>query len=220
MTKVVEFRGVDNLVAAEVLTDDNELEGSYTVGEVFSVAPVAEISKTTETSSETKYYDNLPALVINSEGSDEIGVTCAIPDLATYAKLIGKSIDSETGAMLDGERDPKYYALGYRFKKTDGTYRYVWRLKGMFAIPDETSQTENDGTDSSNMELTYTGISTTHKFTKNGKPAKAVVVDDTPTSKCDVSTFFDTVTDPDTLKAKSLLTAKVDEAKVDESAVG
>ena len=90
----------------------------------------------------------------------------------------------------------------------------------MFAIPDETSQTENDGTDSSNMELTYTGISTTHKFTKNGKPAKAVVVDDTPTSKCDVSTFFDTVTDPDTLKAKSLLTAKVEEAKVDESAVG
>ena len=83
MTKVVEFRGVDNLVAAEVLTDDNELEGGYTVGEVFSVAPVAEISKTTETSSETKYYDNLPALVINSEGSDEIGVTCAIPDLAT-----------------------------------------------------------------------------------------------------------------------------------------
>lgn len=220
MTKVVEFRGVDNLVAAEVLTDDNELESGYTVGEVFSVAPVAEISKTTETSSETKYYDNLPALVINSEGSDEIGVTCAIPDLATYAKLVGKSIDSKTGAMIDGERDPKYYALGYRFKKTDGTYRYVWRLKGMFAIPDEASQTETNGTDSNNMELTFTGISTTHKFTKGGKPAKAVVVDDTPTSKCDVSTFFDTVTDPDTLKAKSLLTAKVDEAKVDESAVG
>ena len=154
MTKVVEFRGVDNLVAAEVLTDDNELESGYTVGEVFSVAPVAEISKTTETSSETKYYDNLPALVINSEGPDEIGVTCAIPDLATYAKLVGKSIDSETGAMIDGERDPKYYALGYRFKKTDGTYRYVWRLKGMFAIPDEASQTETNGTDSNNMELT------------------------------------------------------------------
>ena len=218
MTKVVEFRGVDNLVAAEVLTDDNELEGGYTVGEVFSVAPVAVISKTTETSSETKYYDNLPALVINSEGSDEIGVTCAIPDLATYAKLVGKSIDSETGAMIDGERDPKYYALGYRFKKTDGTYRYVWRLKGMFAIPDEESQTETEGTDSNNMELTYTGISTTRKFTKGGKSAKAVVV--TPTSKCDVSTFFDTVTDPDTLKAKEMLTAKIDEGKVDESVVG
>lgn len=221
MSKVVEFRGVDNLVTAEVVKDDNELEGGYEVGEVFSVAPVAEISKTTETSSETKYYDNLPALVINSEGSDEIGLTCAIPDLATYAKLVGKTIDETTGAMIDGEREPKYYALGYRFKKTDGTYRYVWRLKGMFAIPDESSQTETDGTDSNNMELTFTGISTTHKFTKGGKPAKAVVVDDTETSKCDVSTFFDEVTTPDTLKTKGVLAAaKADEGKVDESSAG
>lgn len=204
MSTVVEFRGVDGLVAAEVATDDNEVSGGYVTGEVFEVAPVAEISKSTETSSETKYYDNIPALVMNSEGSDEITLTCAIPDLATYAKLVGKHIDTATGAMIDGERDPKYYALGYRFKKTDGTYRYVWRLKGMFAIPDETSATEDDSTDTNNMELTYTGISTSHKFTKTGKPAKAVVVDDTVDSKCDVSQFFQSVTDPDSLQAKTI----------------
>ena len=202
--KITEFRGVDNLVAAEVLTDDNEsVGGGYTTGEVFPIAGVAVISKTTETSSETKYYDNIPAIVMNSEGSDEITLTCSVPDLATYAKLVGKTIDTTTGAMIDGERDPKYYALGYRFKRTDGTYRYVWRLKGMFAIPDETSATEDDGTDTNNMELTYTGISTTHRFTKTSKPAKAVVVDDTPESKCDVSEFFSAVTDPDKLTAKS-----------------
>lgn len=201
MIKVTEFRGVDNLVAAEIISDDKE---NFETGEVFEIAGVAEISKTTETSSETKYYDNIAALVLNSEGADEISITCSIPELATYAKLVGKQIDTDTGAMIDGEREPKYYSLGYRTKKTDGTYRYVWRLKGMFAIPDETSATENDGTDTNNMELTYTGISTTHKFTKNDKPAKAVVVDDTPESKCDVSTFFDEVTTPDTLKAKGV----------------
>lgn len=198
MSKVVEYRGVDNLVAAEVTNDGD----AYETGEVFPVAPVAEISKTTETGSETKYYDNLPALVINSEGSDEIELTVALPDLATYAKLVGKEIDATTGAMIDGEREPKYYALGYRFKKTDGTYRYVWRLKGMFGIPDETSATEDDGTNSNNMELVYTGISTSHKFTKSKKPAKAVVIDDTPTSKADISAFFTAVTTPDTLKPK------------------
>lgn len=205
---IVEFRGVDNLVAAEVIADDNESGGSgshgYVTGTPFPIAGVAEISKTTETSSETKYYDNIAALVMNSEGSDEINITCSIPDLATYAKLVGKDIDSTTGAMIDGERTPKYYAVGYRFKKTDGTYRYVWRLKGQFAIPDETSATEDDSTDTNNMELTYTGISTSHKFTKTGKPAKAVVVDGTADSKCDVSTFFDAVTDPDKLVVKSL----------------
>lgn len=204
MGKVVEFRGVDNLVYAEVTNDDNELSGGYTTGEVKPLAAVAEISKTTEVSSATKYYDNLPAIVINSEGSDEVTVTCAIPDLATYAEITGKTIDTATGAMIDGERDPKYFALGYRFKKTDGTYRYVWRLKGMFAIPDETSATEDDGTDGNNMSLVYTGISTTHSFTKGGKPAKAVVVDDTAESKADISTFFETVTDPDKLKAKGV----------------
>ena len=205
MGKVVEFRGVDNLVYAEVTADDNEALGGYTTGEVKSLAAVAEISKTTEVSSATKYYDNLPAIVINSEGSDEISVTCAIPDLATYAEIVGKTIDETTGAMIDGEREPKYFALGYRFKKTDGTYRYVWRLKGMFTIPDETSATEDDGTDGNNMSLTYTGISTTHKFTKGGKPAKAVVVDDVEGSKADISTFFEEVTDPDKLKAKSVV---------------
>ena len=203
MGKIVEFRGVDGLVAAEVTGDDNELSGGYVTGEVFSIAGVAEISKTTETSSESKYYDNVPAIVLNSEGADEITITCSIPDLATFANLTGKTIDATTGAMIDGEREPKYFALGYRFKKTDGTYRYVWRLKGAFAIPDETSQTENDGTDTNNMELVYTGISTTHKFTKGGKPAKAVVVDDTKESKCDVSAFFEQVTTPDNLKTKS-----------------
>lgn len=205
--KIVEYRGVDNLVAAEITVDDNETGGSgshgYVTGTVFQIAGVAEISKSTETSSESKYYDNVPAIVINSEGSDEITITCSVPDLATYAKLVGKTIDSATGAMIDGEREPKYYALGYRFKLTDGTYRYVWRLKGSFAIPDETSATEDDSTDTNNMELTYTGISTTHKFTKGGgKPAKAVVVDDTPESLCDVSEFFAAVTDPDKLQVK------------------
>lgn len=200
---IVEFRGVDGLVAAEVLTDDNELTGGYTTDDVFEVAGVAEISKTTETDSSTSYYNNVAAIVINSEGSDEITITASIPDLATYAKLLGKTIDTTTGAMIDGEATPKYFALGYRFKKTDGTYRYVWRLKGRFAIPDETSHTEDDSTDTNNMELVYTGISTTHSFTKGGKPAKAVVVDDTPDSKCDISGFFDEVTDPDKLQAKA-----------------
>lgn len=201
--KYVNFRGVDNLVAAEVLTDDNEVSGGYTVGDVFPIAGAGEISKTTESSSATTYYDNVAAIVANAEGSDEITVTCSIPDLATYAKLTGKSIDAATGALLDGERTPTYFALGYRFKFTDGVYRYVWRLKGMFGIPDETSATEDDGTDSNGMELVYTGISTTHKFTKNGKAAKAVVVDDTATSKADISAFFDAVVTPDTLQAKS-----------------
>lgn len=199
---VDEFRGTDNLVYAEVLTDNNESGEGYTTGTVNVLAPVAEISKTVETASDTKYYDNKPALTINSEGADTITLTVPALDLATLAAITGKVYDSTTGAFCDGERHPKYYALGYRLRLTDGTYRYVWRYKGSFGIPDETSQTENAGTDSNNQSLTYTGICTLHNFTKTGTGEKALVVDERD-GKADLSTFFDTVTTCDTLEAAS-----------------
>lgn len=198
----VEFRGVDNLVYAEVLTDTTE---EFETGEVKELAGAGEISKTASTNSGTKYYDNIPAIVINSEGPDTITIISSVPMLETLAELTGKMIDTQTGAMIEVESEPKYFALGYKFQKTDGTERYVWRLKGQFGIPDESSKSKDDSTDTNNTQLTYTGIYTTHKFTRDGKtkPAKAVVVDDTPDSKCDVSSFFTQVTTPEELTAKS-----------------
>lgn len=198
---VDEFRGVDNLVYAQVLTDNNESGEGYTTGDVAILAPVAEISKTVETASDTKYYDNKPALTINAEGADTITLTIPALDLATLATITGKTYDSTLGAFFDGPATPAYFALGYRLRLTDGTYRYVWRYKGSFAIPDETSQTENAGTDTNNQQLTYTGIMTMHQFTKTGTSEKALVVDERD-DKADLDDFFATVTTCDTLQAK------------------
>lgn len=198
---VDEFRGTDNLVYAEVLTDNNETSEGYTTGAVKILAPVAEISKTVETASDTKYYDNKAVLTINAEGADTITLTVPALDLPTLAEITGKTYDATLGAFMDGEAIPKYFALGYRLKLTDGTYRYVWRYKGRFAIPDETSQTENASTDTNNQQLTYTGIQTMHNFTKTGKSGKALVVDERD-DKANLTTFFDTVTTCDTLVAK------------------
>lgn len=111
--------------------------------------------------------------------------------------MTGKQIDAATGAFIDGETAEKYFAIGYRLRLTDGTYRYVWRLKGSFSIPDETSATENDGTDTNNQELTFTGVKTVTEFTNGGR-AKAVVIDERD-GKCDLATFFDNVQTPDTI---------------------
>lgn len=207
---VDEFRGTDHLVYAEVLVDDNEANTAsvgetpnhgYVTGTVKVLAPVAEISKTVETASDTKYYDNKPALTINAEGADTITLTIPALDLPTLAEIIGKEYDNTVGAFFDGISVPKYFALGYRLRLTDGTYRYVWRYKGSFAVPNETSQTENAGTDSTNQQLTYTGIQTIHEFTKTSSSQKALVVDERD-DKADLSTFFDQVTTCDTLTAK------------------
>lgn len=198
MAEVFEFRGVDNLVFAEVLTDT---EDEYTTGEVKSLAAVAEIGKSTESSSESHYYDNLPLIVVTATGPDEVTITCAPPSLAVLAEITGRTYDETLGVMIEGERAEKYHAIGYRTKGTDGKYRYVWRYKGKFSIPEETVATENDGTDTNNTELTFTGISTTHKFARGGS-ARAMVVD-TRAGNADVSAFFDTVVTPDTIAAKT-----------------
>lgn len=202
--EVFEFRGVDSLYVAEVLVDTDE---TYECETPVFLSPVAEIGKTTEISSEAHYYDNAPMVMINSEGSDKISITMAPPALDMLAKINGKSFDEESGMMIDGERQNKYFAIMYRTKGTDGKYRYVSRLKGTFSIPDETNSTENEGTDTTNTSIEFTGIHTTHKFEHaklvNGVwekgTAKGVVVD-TRYDKVDVEHFFDDVYTPDTVK--------------------
>lgn len=203
MGKTVEFRGCDNLVIAEVTADDST--NNYTTGAVQILAPVAEVSKTVESGSETHYYDNVGMIIIQSEGSDTVTLTVPALPLDVLALVTGKTVDPTTGAFIDGPITERYFAVGYRLRLTDGTYRYVWRLKGSFAIPDETSATENDGTDTNNQQLTFTGVKTITEFDNGGGAAvkgrcKAVVVDERD-GKCDLSTFFSTVQTPDTIAA-------------------
>lgn len=204
LSEITEYRGVEGLVAAEVIKDNNvEGEGEgYVTGEVFSIAGIAELSKTTESSNESKFYDNMPAIVISSTGADEVTCSVSAIDQEVLAKITGQQYDSATGTLIEGDRQNKYFALGYKTKKTNGDEVYVWRYKGTFNIPESTHATENDGTDANGQEITYTGIKTTHKFAKTGSGAKAINVD-LGKDLADVTGFFDKVTTPDDLQAKA-----------------
>lgn len=210
MAEIFEFRGVDNLFVAKVTKDDNEADGGYTCETPVRLSYVAEVGKSTDSASEAHYYDNKAMIVVNSESADTITLTIAPPELKILAKIIGKSFDETTGMMVDGERQNDYFAIMYRTKGTDGKYRYVSRLKGTFGIPEETSATENDGTDTNNTQVTFTGIYTNHEFTKgkyNGTTwekgsAKGIVVDERY-DKANLSTFFNAIQTPDTIEVKS-----------------
>lgn len=195
--KIYEYRGVRGLVYAPVTKDDST---GFTTGTVKPLAGVAEISKSTESSNEAHYYDNLPAVVVSSTGSDEITIsTSAIPN-DVLADITGQYYDSTTGMFVEKERTSKYFAIGYITKATDGTEMFVWRLKGTFNIPDQTNATENDGTDANGQEITFTGISTTYKFTKTNSPAKAITVDTSINATAE-NEFFASVQTPDTISA-------------------
>lgn len=196
MPKIDEYRGIRGLVAAEVITDDSE---AFECGTPFEVAGVAELSRTTETSSEAHYYDNVPAVVIDSTGADEVTISASAIPFDALAKVTGQYYDEAAGMFVEGERDSKYFAIGYITKKTDGTEIFVWRLKGKFNIPDSTHASEDDGTEASGQEIVFTGINTNHKFTATGKSAKAVNVDTSVNATVKEDTFFTTVQTPDTV---------------------
>lgn len=200
----VEFRGCKNLVYAKITTDNNEAEGGYVTGEVKVLAPVAEISKTVETSSEAKYYDNKAAIIINSEGSDTVTFTIAIPSDEVLAEITGRTYDETKKMYIESARETAYFAVGYILgEKGEGDdERFVWRYKGSFKIPDETAATENDGTDTNNMSLEFTGIYTDHEFA-NGKgtgkkgSAKAAFVRES-SNVATAEQWFAEVSTPDT----------------------
>lgn len=211
MNDVIEYRGIDGVVIAEVTGDDNAEGGGYKFGDVMPLVPVAELSKTVEASSETHYYDNLAAIIIDAEGPDTVSITGAGMLLQTLALISGRYFDESTGAMIEGEHETRYFALGYRTKDTKGNYRYVWRYKGTFAVPEDSFKTVDNSTEARGTTLTYTGIHTIHEFehgkkTSDGKwekgSVKALVVD-SGLGKADLTNFFKTVTTPDTLKAKT-----------------
>lgn len=163
--KIVEYRGCRGVVLTEVLKDDNTAEGGYKHGPIIKLAGVAQISKTVEKTTETKHYDDMPAFVTQSEGADTVTLNISIPDDAVLALVNGHYYDETTRTYYETKnKKVRYFALGYILGDTSGSEKYVWRYKGTFSSPDETSATIDFGTGSNGMTIVYTGIYTTHKF--------------------------------------------------------
>ena len=192
----VEYRGVNGLVAAEVLQDDKD---GFATGDVFAVAGVAEISKSTNQSTEAHYYDNYAAVVVEGQSTDQITISASAIPLDVLAYITGQFYDTATAAMITSKTETKYFAIGYQYQNTKRDNIYCWRYKGTFAVPDRTVRTLDSSTDANGQELIYTGIPTRYRFEKTGKPAKAINVE-TAKGLVDVTAFFDEVTTPDNLE--------------------
>lgn len=175
--KIVEYRGVHGLVAAEVLSDTS---AGITFGTPFAIAGTAEVQKAVNSSVAAHYYDNVPAVVVQGKGADVRTIqTSAIP-LDALAQITGQYYDSNTGMLVEGNYTTKYFALGYITgvigDAEDAEY-FVWTFKGVFSAPDQTNPTKNDGTDANGQTLTYTSVNTIYKFNKTGKNASGIVLD-------------------------------------------
>ncbi|MEE0264467.1 MAG: major tail protein [Acutalibacteraceae bacterium] len=198
------YRGIKNAVIAKVTVDD---EGNYTTGEVIRLMGATEISKDKKTSSETFFCDDLANGVTEATGETTIKVKGTIPSREVEAMISGVTYDKTNDAIIETPRTVSYFAFGYCYSLTDGTEILVWNFKGTFSVGTQNHKTKDDGTSSEQLELTYTGIDTIHKFKNipdgenNTKisSARSYIVKATETITAEK--FFTQVTTPDTISS-------------------
>ena len=166
-------RGLKNVFVAEVTADDAE---NYTAGTPFHLMPAGEMTRTVSSDSTNVWFDDVIFAVSGTEGATEISLTGASLRAPAVAALLGKTIDSTTGAVIDnGKYVEKYWAFGGEAEGLDGTSEFFWFLKGTFTAPEEADKTIDDSTDTNTMTLNFNAIKTAHKWDNEG--VKRIVAD-------------------------------------------
>ena len=164
-----EYRGVRGLVIAEI-TEDN---GTYTTGTWQRLSGVQNVALATTESSETHYYDNLSAIIIDTEGADELTLTISVLENKTRALIEGRTYVEGVDMLVKTPKQNKLFALGFIGEKTNGVEEFNILYKGKFTGGNETHATKTDGAEATNLEYTFTAIYTASNI-HNGKPAKSV----------------------------------------------
>lgn len=190
-----EYRGVRGLVYAEITQDTS---AGYTTGKWQRLSGVQGITDTPSESSEAHYYDNMAAIIVDSEGADEVALVVSVPNNKTKAVLDGVGYNAAKDAIINTPKKRKYYAIGYIGKKVDGTEEAVIHYKGKFSGGAVTRNTEDEGTEGTNLEYSFAGIHTAAKIATLEEtkkyPAKkfTVPLTDTLTEESVFGTFGET----------------------------
>lgn len=155
--------GLDSIYIAAISADS---VAAYTAGTPAYLAPAAEAKAVPSVNVQTIYADDQAYDTAINEGSTEIELTLTNVDPATLASLTGGFFEASEGRVYDraNPAGAANYALGFRSKKTNGSYRYYWYLKGRFTKPEENFATQGDTPDAKTVTLKYTAVKTTHQW--------------------------------------------------------
>lgn len=166
--------GIDNLVWCPLDKDDSselKYKKNGTAEQVYALPGVMSLNINPNTSMETAYYDDGPGEVATTIGKIEVTLNKsslgpkeqAVLLGASYIKLAG-AIDTAAGLLSGVSDTPPWGALGFRTLKSDGTYRYVWLLKGKFTIPTSNNETKGESINFQSDEVTGSFVSVSHVF--------------------------------------------------------
>lgn len=149
--------GVESLVMA-VLTD----EATNAYGAVTPVSPLINVKIAPKVNSDTLYADGVVVELISSLGEIDVEVEVQDLNLEVQAVMLGHTLDAVKGVMTYSAHDiAPYVALGFKIKKANGKFRYVWLLKGKFEEVDTEGKTQEDKVSFSTPKIKATFVART-----------------------------------------------------------
>ena len=124
--------GLDSMYFAPITED---ADGNETYGTPEKLAKAMTVEMEIEVLEATLYADDGPAENVKEFGTGKI--TLGVDDIGINAaeKLTGAQIDENHVVVSQSEGGGKPVALGFRAKKSNGTYRYYWMYRVVFGIP-------------------------------------------------------------------------------------
>lgn len=129
--------GLENLTVA-LVEEDTATGIKYATPIKLERSIKAKISP--KTSSEKLYSDDSVEEILNNFDSCDVEIEINQLQLATRALIQGAKLVK--GILVENKDDiAPELALGFRSKKSNGKYRYVWLLKGKFEITEDEYET-------------------------------------------------------------------------------
>jgi phi13 family phage major tail protein len=126
-----------------LLTKDDETGVTYGTPAKVSAAITAKISPKVD--SAVLYADDGPAETAIAMGEVDVELETQDLPLEIQAAVLGHTLNAATGVMVKNSSDTApYLALGFKAKKANGKYRFIWLLKGKFSPAEEEYKTSED----------------------------------------------------------------------------
>lgn len=187
--------GLDKLFYAPI-TEDEDGNETYASPVMLAKAMTAELS--IELNEATLYADDGAAEIIKefksgtlSLGVDDIGVTAA-------EALTGAKMDANGVLISASENDGTPVAVGFRARKSNGTYRYFWLYRVKFAVPGTNLTTKGDSITFSTPTIEGMILRRNKLDGNNEHPWKAEVNEDDSTVKASTITgWYSQVYEPE-----------------------
>jgi phi13 family phage major tail protein len=122
--------GLDNLVYAPITEDS---DGFEIFGKPKFLAKACSADVSIELAESVAYADDGIAIELREFSGGKLSLEVLDIGTANAAELTGARIDGNGVLVSSSEDSAPYVAVGFRARKANKTYRYIWLLKVKFA---------------------------------------------------------------------------------------